>query len=83
MSPKLKPEYSSAWIYHWFKTLCKRFGYMVIASRYQGSDLKIQAYLEEIKQLQHELGKMKTKDATIMLAKLNIISMEARNVFSR
>lgn len=80
MSPKLKPEYSSSWIYHWFKTLCKKFGWMVIASHYQGNDLKIQAYLEEIKQLQRELGKMKSKDAVIMLTKLNILNTEANNI---
>lgn len=79
---KLKPEYSSEWISYWFKTLCKKFGWMVIASKYQGNDLKIRAYLEEMKQLHAELGKMKTRDAAIMMKKLSILSAEAQAILT-
>jgi phage regulator Rha-like protein len=77
MTPKLKPEYTSEWIYTWFERLCKRLGFMLIASNYSGNDLKIKAYIDEIKQLKKELAKRNDEDSRIMLTKLDFIHTAA------
>ena len=80
MNPKLKPEYTTEWMHDWFRSLCKRFGFMVIAIHYSGNELKIKAYLEEIKQLQKELEKQTDKDSKIMLKKLNLLNSHAPSI---
>jgi hypothetical protein len=80
MTPKLKPEYTTEWMHDWFICVCKRFGYMVIATHYSGNELKIKAYLEEIKQLQKELEKQTDKDSKIMLKKLNLLNSHATSI---
>lgn len=77
MTPKLKPEYTTEWIHTWFGRLCERFGFMLIAANYSSNELKIKAYLDEIKQLKTELTKRKDGDSKIMLTKLNFIQTAA------
>ena len=81
MAPKLKPEYTTDWIHHWFRSVCKRFGWMVITVHYSGNEIKTKAYLDELKQIQKELAKSDDRDSKIMLTKINIINSHALSIF--